>query len=174
MDGSRHEPKTTAGLDLGDKYSYLCLIDQESGEVIKEGRLRTSPEAVTTIDGCVPDPMQETDPQRRRQMETMLAYMDLKPGTPMTDIRIDAAFLGSCTNARSEDLRAAAELKVFDQGNGVAIGECVAMSIFYYADGLGRLLLGPFMSARGAFPVVGMGKHIFKSAGRTGGIRHNG
>ncbi len=45
MDGSRDEPKTTAGLDLGDKYSYLCLIDQQSGEVMEEGRLRTTQEA---------------------------------------------------------------------------------------------------------------------------------
>jgi transposase len=45
MDGSRDEPRTTAGLDIGDKYSYLCLIDTQSGEVIEEGRLRTSPEA---------------------------------------------------------------------------------------------------------------------------------
>jgi transposase len=46
MDGSRDEPKTTAGLDLGDKYSYLCLINQHSGEVIEEGRLRTTLEAL--------------------------------------------------------------------------------------------------------------------------------
>jgi transposase len=45
MDVSRDEPKTTVGLDLGDKYSYFCLIDQHSGEVMEEGRLRTSPEA---------------------------------------------------------------------------------------------------------------------------------
>jgi transposase len=45
MDGSRSEPKMTAGLDLGDKYSHLCLIDTESGEVVEEGRLRTNPEA---------------------------------------------------------------------------------------------------------------------------------
>ena len=45
MDGSKEQPRTTAGLDLGDKYSYLCLIDQHSGEIIEEGRLRTSPEA---------------------------------------------------------------------------------------------------------------------------------
>jgi transposase len=44
MDGSKEQPKVTAGLDLGDKYSYLCLIDTLSGEVIEEGRLRTSPE----------------------------------------------------------------------------------------------------------------------------------
>jgi hypothetical protein len=44
-DGSKGQPKITAGVDLGDKYSYLCLINTESGEVMKEGRLRTSPEA---------------------------------------------------------------------------------------------------------------------------------
>ncbi len=44
MNGSKERPKITAGLDLGDKYSYLCLIDTESGEMIEEGRLRTSPE----------------------------------------------------------------------------------------------------------------------------------
>ena len=45
MDGSKEQPKTTAGLDLGDRYSYLCLIDQHSGEIMEEGRLPTSPEA---------------------------------------------------------------------------------------------------------------------------------
>ena len=44
-DGSKEQPKTTAGVDIGDNYSYLCLIDTLSGEVIEEGRLRTSPEA---------------------------------------------------------------------------------------------------------------------------------
>jgi transposase len=45
MDGSSQQPKMTAGLDLGDKYSHLCLIDQQSGEIMEEGRLRTTPEA---------------------------------------------------------------------------------------------------------------------------------
>jgi transposase len=45
MDGSSEQAKMTAGLDIGDKYSYLCLIDTDSGEVIEEGRLRTTPEA---------------------------------------------------------------------------------------------------------------------------------
>src|SRR5829696_4830889 len=44
-DASKDQPNMTAGLDLGDRYSYLCLIDQHSGEVIEEGRLRTTPEA---------------------------------------------------------------------------------------------------------------------------------
>ena len=46
MDGSKQQPTTTARLDLGDRYSYLCLIDTESGEVIEEGRLRTTPEGI--------------------------------------------------------------------------------------------------------------------------------
>jgi hypothetical protein len=46
MDGSKDQPNMTAGLDLGDKYSYLCLIDTQSGEVMEEGRLRTTPEAL--------------------------------------------------------------------------------------------------------------------------------
>jgi transposase len=46
MDGSKQQPPMTVGLDLGDKYSYLCLIDQQSGEVVEEGRLRTTPEAL--------------------------------------------------------------------------------------------------------------------------------
>ena len=46
MDGRKERPRITDGLDLGDKYSHLCLIDQESGEVVEEGRLRTTPEAL--------------------------------------------------------------------------------------------------------------------------------
>ncbi|HSK83113.1 MAG TPA: hypothetical protein VK902_06855, partial [Rubrobacter sp.] len=46
MNASKEQPKMTAGLDIGDTYSYLCLIDTQRGEVIEEGRLRTTPEAL--------------------------------------------------------------------------------------------------------------------------------
>ena len=52
MDGSKDQPLLTAGLDLGDKYSYLCLIDTESGEMIEEVRLRTTPEAFRRRFSC--------------------------------------------------------------------------------------------------------------------------
>ncbi|GMR03914.1 MAG: 3-isopropylmalate dehydratase large subunit [Gammaproteobacteria bacterium] len=70
----------------------------------------TSPEMVAAVDEAVPDPRAEPDPVKRGSMERALAYMDLKAGTPIRDIVLDKIFIGSCTNSRIEDLRAAAEV----------------------------------------------------------------
>ena len=70
----------------------------------------TSPEMVGTVDDRVPDPARESNPVTRQAMERALAYMGLSPNTPIKDIKLDKIFIGSCTNSRIEDLRAAAQV----------------------------------------------------------------
>jgi len=79
----------------------------------------TSPEDVVSVAGQVPDPAKADNADRRQSMQRSLDYMGLAAGTPMTDIGVDRVFIGSCTNSRIEDLRAAA---VFAEGRHVADG----------------------------------------------------
>jgi 3-isopropylmalate/(R)-2-methylmalate dehydratase large subunit len=79
----------------------------------------TNPEAVVAITGVVPDPSVETDEDRRTQLTRMVEYMGLVPGQKMTDLKVDVVFVGSCTNSRIEDIRAAAAIA---KGRKVAPG----------------------------------------------------
>jgi 3-isopropylmalate/(R)-2-methylmalate dehydratase large subunit len=79
----------------------------------------TNPGMVVPVDGVVPDPADFDDADQRDAVERALRYMDLAPGTPLVDVRIDKVFIGSCTNARIEDLRAAAQVV---EGRRVADG----------------------------------------------------
>ena len=92
--------------DAGAAFDRVVEID--AATIQPQVTWGTSPEMVVGIDGKVPDPARESDPTRREGIERALQYMGLNPGTPIDQIKIDKVFIGSCTNSRIEDLRAAA------------------------------------------------------------------
>jgi 3-isopropylmalate/(R)-2-methylmalate dehydratase large subunit len=91
----------------------------------------TSPEMVVAVDSAVPDPDKEVDAVKRGSMQQALKYMDLKPGTPMRAIALDKIFIGSCTNSRIEDLRAAAAVV-----NGKKVARNIRLAMVVPGSGL--------------------------------------
>ncbi len=108
--GDHWEQAVEAWRDLNsDEGAHFDRVVEMRGETIKpQVSWGTSPEMVVSIDDNVPDPDAETDAVKRESMKRALQYMGLKAGQPMRSINLDRVFIGSCTNSRIEDIRAAA------------------------------------------------------------------
>jgi 3-isopropylmalate/(R)-2-methylmalate dehydratase large subunit len=110
--------------DPDAKFDVEVALDAR--EIAPQVTWGTSPEMVVPVEAAVPDPDREKDPIKREGMERALVYMGLKPKTPIQEIKIDKVFIGSCTNSRIEDLRAAAAVA---KGKRVAANVKLAMVV---------------------------------------------
>jgi 3-isopropylmalate/(R)-2-methylmalate dehydratase large subunit len=107
----------TLPTDAGAVYDRTVTLD--AADIVPMVTWGTSPEAVAPVTASVPDPADEPDEAKRTQIARMIEYMGLAPGQRLRDLKVDVVFVGSCTNGRIEDLRAAAAVA---RGRRVASG----------------------------------------------------
>ena len=112
--------------DADAKFDAVVTLRAE--DILPQVTWGTSPEMVLGVDGTVPDPDKEKDPNKRGAIERALTYMNLEPGKPINDIFVDKVFIGSCTNSRIEDMREAAAV-VKKLGQKVARNVKLAMVV---------------------------------------------
>ncbi len=111
--------------------SFDRVVKMNTSEIGPQVTWGTSPEMVVAVDGCVPDPLDVGDPIQAQGMGRALDYMGLRPGMPIESIVLDKVFIGSCTNSRIEDLRAAAQVV-----NGRKVADNIRLAMVVPGSGL--------------------------------------
>lgn len=132
-DGERWQQAVAAWKQLrsDDDAHFDKVVTVDAGAIKPQVTWGTSPEMTAAVDEVVPDPADELDPIKKAGMERALRYMGLRPGTAITDIALDKIFIGSCTNSRIEDLRAAAQVV-----RGSRVAESVKLALVVPGSGL--------------------------------------
>ena len=115
--------------DEGARFDEVVILD--ATKIQPQVTWGTSPEMVVDVNSAVPDPDQESDDVRANGMRRALEYMGLEAGMPITDIQVDKVFIGSCTNSRIEDLRAAAQI-----AKGRKVAENIRQALVVPGSGL--------------------------------------
>jgi len=149
-------------LRTDDDATFDREVDIDADQLTPFVTWGTNPGQGLPLSECVPDPEQIADEVERAAAEKALAYMDLKPGTPLREITVDTVFLGSCTNGRIEDLRAAAEVlrgrKVADGVRMLVVPGSMRVRAQAEAEGLHEIFLaaGAEWRAAGCSMCLGM------------------
>jgi len=147
-------------------------VEIDGASLVPQVTWGTNPGMVAPVDGRVPDPSELADPADRDAAERALAYMALEPGTPIQEIRIDRVFIGSCTNARIEDLRVAAGIvdgrKVHPSVHAMVVPGSAAVRRQAEGEGLDRIFLDAGFEWRraGCSMCIGMNPDVLQPGER--------
>ncbi|GAA4708645.1 3-isopropylmalate dehydratase large subunit [Brevibacillus fulvus] len=152
LKGRRYVPQGEDFLAAVEKWKQLCTdpgatydayVEIDASTIAPQVTWGTSPGMGTDITGRVPEPASFASPAERKAAEDALAYMGLTPGTPMSEIKIDRVFIGSCTNGRIEDLRKAASVakgrKVAAHVNAIVVPGSQAVKHLAEQEGLDQI-----------------------------------
>jgi 3-isopropylmalate/(R)-2-methylmalate dehydratase large subunit len=160
----------TLASDSGASFDKQWRLN--AAEIAPQVTWGTHPGMVTDIQGVVPDPGMYENPAERDEARRALAYMGLEPGTRMTDIRVDKVFIGSCTNGRIEDLRAAADFvrgkRVHPSVSGMVVPGSEAVRRKAEAEGLADVFREAGFAWRfaGCSMCLGMNEDVLKPGER--------
>ena len=125
--------------------TYDRIVELNAADIAPQVTWGTNPEAVLPITGTVPDPASYTDPAQAEQVSRMLAYMGLQAGQKLAELPVDVVFIGSCTNGRIEDMRAAAAViqgrRVADGVRAMVVPGSGLVKLQAEAEGLDKLFL---------------------------------
>jgi 3-isopropylmalate/(R)-2-methylmalate dehydratase large subunit len=146
--GATHWPAAVSlwrSLASDEGASFEREVSIDAAEIAPQVTWGTSPQDAIPVTGVVPDPAAQADARVRERMERALRYMDLRPGTRLVDIPVEKVFIGSCTNARIEDLRLAAKVakgrKVADDVTAMVVPGSGLVKRQAEEEGLDRIFL---------------------------------